>query len=105
MTTAACAAVSVALPLHGALGISIVSFSTTGQIITGAVVSCTKIVALQVDELPQESVAVHVLVTLNSTGHDPRHGPSSNVIVTVASHASVVLATPKIGKEGQSTIP
>jgi hypothetical protein len=35
-----------------------------GQVIKGAKVSCTTMVALQVDEFRQSSVAVHVLVTL-----------------------------------------
>ena len=34
------------------------------QLITGGVISCTTIVALQVAELPQSSVAVHVRVAL-----------------------------------------
>src|SRR6187549_3687595 len=97
VTSASQASVAVARPKVGVSGQSIVSFGITGQVITGGVVSCTKIVALQVDELPQESVAIHVLVTVYSAGHDPIVVTSSNVIVTAASHASVAVARPNSG--------
>jgi hypothetical protein len=38
--------------------------SEGGQVIVGAMVSCTTMVALQVDVFKQSSVAVQVLVTL-----------------------------------------
>jgi hypothetical protein len=104
VTEASHASVAVAIPKSGVAGQSIVSFNITGHVITGAVVSCTKIVALQVDELPQESVAVHVLVTEYSAGHAPGVVTSSNVIVTDASHASVAVANPKSGVAGQSIV-
>ena len=40
--------------------------TSIGQVMIGGVLSVTAIVRLQVDELPQSSVAVHVLVTLYS---------------------------------------
>src|SRR6187402_1443242 len=104
VTAASHASVAVANSKAGVAGQSIVSFGITGQVITGAVVSCTKIVALQVDELPQSSVAVHVLVTVYSAGHAPGVVTSSNVIVTAASHASVAVANSKVGIAGQSIV-
>src|SRR6186713_488046 len=104
VTSASQASVAVANPKVGTAGQSIVSFGITGQVITGAVVSCTRIVALQVDELPQSSVAVHVLVTVYSAGHAPGVVTSSNVIVTAASHASVAVANSKVGVAGQSIV-
>ena len=38
--------------------------TTVGQVIVGAVISLTTIVRLQVEKLPQSSVAVYVRVTL-----------------------------------------
>jgi hypothetical protein len=69
--------------------------TTTGQVTTGAVLSCTVIVALQLAELPQSSVATHVRVTLNSWGHNPEAVISVKVISTSPSHASVAVADPK----------
>jgi len=60
--------------------------------------------ALQVDEFPQSSVAVQVLVTVSSAGHVPGVVTSAKVIVTVASHASVAVAKPKVGVKGQSIV-
>jgi len=98
------ASVAVANPKVGVKGQSMVSFGITGQVITGAVVSCTKMDALQVDEFPQSSVAVQVLVTVSSAGHVPGVVTSAKVIVTVASHASVAVAKPKVGVKGQSIV-
>src|SRR6187455_3725329 len=104
LTDASQASVAVANPKVGVNGQSIVSFGITGQVITGGVVSWTKIDALQVDELPQSSVAVHVLVTVYSAGHAPGVVTSSKVIVTDASHASVAVVNPKIGIARQSIV-
>ena len=103
-TAASQASVAVANSKVGVNGQSIVSFGITGHIITGAVVSCTKMVALQVDELPQSSDAVQVLVTVSSAGHVPGVVTSAKVIVTVGSHASVAVANPKVGVNGQSIV-
>ena len=59
------ASVAEAAPKLGVAGHSIGEL-TVGQVITGAVLSVTEIVRLQVEELPQASVAVHVRVTENS---------------------------------------
>ena len=104
VTVASHASVAVAKPKVGVKGQSIVSFGITGQVITGGVVSWTKMDALQVDEFPQSSVAVQVLVTVSSAGHVPGVVTSANVIVTVASHASVAVAKPKVGVAGQSIV-
>ena len=60
--------------------------------------------ALQVDEYPQSSVAVHVLVTVSSAGQVPGVVKSAKVIVTTASQASVAVAKPKVGVNGQSIV-
>ena len=67
----------------------------------GAVISCTTIVPLQVEVLPQSSVAVHVRVVLYVPTHDPGVLTSANVIVTVASHASVAVGGKNTGTAGQ----
>ena len=69
--------------------------------IEGGVMSWIKIVLLQLDILPQSSVAVHVRVTLYVPGQIPCVVASINVTVTLASHASVATGWPKIGTEGQ----
>ncbi len=54
---------AVAVPVEdGAVEILQMAVTLTGHVITGAVLSSTTIVALQVDVLPQSSDAVHVLV-------------------------------------------
>jgi len=60
--------------------------------------------ALQVDEFPQSSVAVQVLVTVSSAGHVPGVVTSAKVIGTVGSHASVAVAKPNVGVNGQSIV-
>ena len=60
--------------------------------------------ALQVDEFPQSSVAVQVLVTESSAGHVPGVVTSLKVTVTDASQASVAVAKPKVGVNGQSIV-
>jgi hypothetical protein len=61
-------------------------------------------VALQVDEFPQSSVAIQVLVTVSSAGHVPGVVTSANVISTTASQASVAVAKSKVGVSGQSIV-
>src|SRR6188474_2104627 len=97
VTSASQASVAVAKPKVGVKGQSIVSFGITGQVITGAVVSCTKMVALQVDVLPALSVAIQVLVTVYSEGHAPGVVVSSKVIVTNTSQSSIAVAKSKVG--------
>ena len=58
-------------------------------------------VPLQVDVLPQSSVAVHVLVTLYVFGHEPGVVTSEKVMVTLGSHASVAVGGVNTGVAGQ----
>ena len=60
--------------------------------------------ALQVDEFPQSSVAVQVLVTVSSAGQVPGVVTSAKVMSTTASQASVAVANPKVGVKGQSMV-
>ena len=64
--------------------------------------SVTEMVRLQVDALPQSSVAVQVRVTLYSAAQLPGVVTSDDVIATVASQASVAVAAPKLGVAGHS---
>ena len=54
---------AVAAPKVGTEG-QLIGDDTAGQVMLGGVISCTAMVRLQVDVLPQSSVAVHVRVTL-----------------------------------------
>jgi hypothetical protein len=60
--------------------------------------------ALQVDEFPQSSVAVQVLVTVSSAGHVPGVVTSAKVISTTASQASDAVAKSNVGVKGQSMV-
>ena len=71
---------------------SIVRFG--GHVITGGVLSSTKMVCRQVLELPQSSVALQVLLIVYSCGHAPAMVTSVEVIVGVVSQLSVAVATP-----------
>ncbi len=72
--------------------------TTTGQVITGGVLSVTEIVRLQKVEFPQLSVAVQVRVTLYSCGQIPPGVVRSSKVTTgLASHKSVAVAGVKIG--------
>ena len=95
------ASVAVAAPKFGVAGHSI-GVLTVGQLITGGVVSTTQMVRLQVDELPQSSVAVQVRVTQYSAGQSPGTVTSAKVMVGLASQASVAVAAPKFGVAGHS---
>jgi hypothetical protein len=65
-----------------------------GQVITGGVLSSTKMICVQVLELPQSSVALHVLVMVYSCGQAPPTVTSVEVMVGVASQLSVAVAVP-----------
>jgi hypothetical protein len=65
-----------------------------GHVITGGVLSSTKMVCRHVLELPQSSVAIHVRVMVYSCGHAPPTVTSVDVIVGVASQLSVAVAVP-----------
>ena len=61
-------------------------------LITGGVTSCTLMVCVAVDALPQASVAVQVLVTEYEPAHWPCVVASSKVKVTALLQASVAVA-------------
>src|SRR5258706_6997865 len=61
-------------------------------------------VRLQVEELPQSSVAVHVRVTEHSCGQLPGVVASANVGVTLGSHRSEAVGEPKVGVVGHSML-
>ena len=67
----------------------------------GGVTSCTTMVRLQVELLPQSSVAVQVRVTLYVPVHEPCVVTSANVTVTLASQASVATGAINTGTAGQ----
>ena len=58
-------------------------------------------VCVAVDELPQPSVAVQVLVTLYEPAQAPGVLTSANVNVAPLPHASVAVAVAKLGVAGQ----
>src|SRR4030095_10590699 len=64
------ASLAVAAPKVGVAG-HMIGDTTVGHVMAGGVISCTLMERLQVDVLPQSSVAVHVRVTLYSTGQLP----------------------------------
>src|SRR6188474_1557281 len=74
--------------------------TTDGQVMLGGVLSSTLIVRLQVAVLPQSSVAVQVRVTLGIPVQ-LAEVTSLNVMDTEASQASLAVAAPKVGTDGQ----
>ena len=68
---------------------------------TGVVMSWTLIVCELVDELPQPSVAVHVLVTLYAPAHAPFVVTSVNVRLNALPHPSEAVAVANTGVAGQ----
>ena len=71
------------------------------QVIVGGIKSSTTMVPLHDAVLPQSSVAVQVRVVLYVPTHDPGVVASANVIVTVASQASVAVGGVNTGRAGQ----
>ena len=94
------ASVAVAAAKVGAAGQSI-GDTTVGQVMAGGVISCTLMVGLQVDVLPQSSVAVQVRVTVYSAGQLPGVVTSEKLMDTEGSQASLAVAAPKVGAAGQ----
>src|SRR5437867_295223 len=66
------------------------------QVIVGGVISCTTMVRLHAELLPQSSVAVHVRVVLY-VAPQPGVVTSLNVTVTLASQASVAVGGENTG--------
>src|SRR5882757_5698951 len=75
----------------------LIGVTTDGQVILGGVISLTTTVLLQVEVLPQSSVAIHVRVTLKLPGQLPGVVTSLNVMATLVSHASEAVAAAKVG--------
>ena len=75
--------------------------TTTGQVITGGVLSDTEIVRLQEVEFPQASVAVQVRVTLYEPAQEPGVVTSLEVRVNKLPQASVAVAVANSGVAGQ----
>ena len=73
-----------------------------GQVMDGAEISRTVIVALQVEVLPQSSVALQIRVF--TTGHVPLALVLTTVTSTVWSHASEAVALPQTTAAGQSIV-
>ena len=72
--------------------------------ITGAVISCTWMVCVAVEVLPQASVAVQVLVVLYDPAHDPGVVTSLEVRVNALPQASTAVAMANTGVDGQSRV-
>jgi hypothetical protein len=91
---------AVAVPQEGVAGQSIVEFA--GQVIEGAELSLTVIVALQVLVLPQSSVALQIRVC--TVGQVPLGVVLTTTTSTVWSQASDAVAVPQDGVAGQSIV-
>ena len=91
-------------PPAGAMHATVTS---AGQVITGASLSTTVTVWLQLEALPQSSVAVHVRVMTLSCAQVPPATLSLSVTVTSLSQLSVALALPvpaELLSSSQSTV-
>jgi hypothetical protein len=64
------------------------------KVITGGVLSSTKMTCKQELEFPQSSVALHVLLIVYSCGHAPATVTSIDVMLTTGSQLSVAVAVP-----------
>ncbi len=92
--------VAVATANTGVAG-QLIVVGTGNAAITGAVMSCTFIVCEAVDEFPQASVAVHVLVMLYDPAQVPAFVTSLNVSVKALPQLSVAVAVANTGIAGQ----
>jgi hypothetical protein len=99
-TVASQASEAVALPHTTTAGHAMVVLA--GQVIDGAVLSFTVMVALQVEVLPQSSVALHIRVF--TTGQEPLGVVLTTTTSTVASQASEAVALPQFGVAGQAMV-
>src|SRR5678810_571641 len=91
---------AIALPHTTAAGQSMVVLA--GQVMEGEVISRTVTVALQVDVLPQSSVALQIRVF--TTGQVPLALVLTTVTVTLVSQASDAVALPHTTAAGQSIV-
>lgn len=95
--------VMVTVGSHASIAVGDANTGTAGQLIgeawfehtiTGGVISCTKIVWLQVDVFPQSSVADQVRLIMLPFTHDPGIITSENVKDTFGSQLSIAVAKP-----------
>jgi len=102
--------VIVTLTSHASVAVGGTNVGTAGQligvvcgtqVIVGGVISRTTTTPVQVAVFPQSSVAVQVRVTLYVPAQDPAVVASTNIMVTVASHASVAVGGVNTGVAGQ----
>src|SRR5690606_34817003 len=77
---------------------------SSGQLITGPVLSSTKAVCEQLAALPQASVAVHVRMTTYSCGQSPGKIVSTCDRVGSGSQVSMTMGGSKTGVSGHSTL-
>ena len=90
--------VAVAVPVFAGSVLAVHNTVTfTGQVICGGVLSSTKMVCVQVAELPQSSVPTQVLEIVYSCGQPPPVVISLNVNATTGSQLSVPVAVPVVG--------
>jgi hypothetical protein len=97
VTDASQLSVAVAVPLEppgAVLAVHWIVILGGQNVITGGVLSSTKIVWEHVLEFPQSSVASHVLVIVYSCGQAPATVTSDEVMVTKPSQLSVAVAVP-----------
>jgi hypothetical protein len=80
--------------LNGGTSEAHCTVTLAGHVMVGGVLSSTKMVCRHVLELPQSSVALHVLLIVYSCGQAPATVTSVEVIVGVASQLSVAVAVP-----------
>jgi hypothetical protein len=102
VTAASQASMAVGVPKTGTEPHSI-GLMTTGQVMTGAVLSSTTIVLLQEAEFPHPSMAVHVRVKVYSPLQNPGMESVTMVISKVPVQGSVILGEPKFGVDPHST--
>ena len=96
------ASVAVAVPAAGTPEGLQPRLDPGGQkVMVGSVISCTTMVRLQVEVLPQSSVAIQVRLVLDVPVQVPGVVTSMNVIATLASQASVAVGGLKTGVFGQ----
>jgi hypothetical protein len=102
--------VGVKVPLQPSLAVGVAHERGAGQsivvaaghVMLGAVMSRTVMVLLQVAVLPQSSVAFQVRV--HTVGQVPADTVLTTVMSTVASQASLAVAVPQDGLDGQSMV-
>src|SRR5438132_120538 len=86
---------------HDGVASQLIVVAAGNDEITGGVTSCTFIVCVAVEVLPQASVAVHVLVIENVPAQAPGVVTSANVKLTLGSQRSVAVGVDHDGVASQ----